>query len=106
MMPFSRFPRTGGRVQIGLNKVAKIVVEELKSTRMEIEFTDKKGFAGKGKEDGFRVVDMAPDAARTEVQKVWIAVGLQLMRLMKKECPEVPLDETEWDCETTVCVSC
>ena len=106
MMPFSRFPRTGGRVQIGLNKVAKIVVEELKSTRMEIEFTDKKGFAGKGKEDGFRVVDMAPDAARIEVQKVWIAVGLQLMRLMKKECPEVPLDETEWDCETTVCVSC
>ena len=97
-MPFSRFPRAGGRVQIGLNKVGKIVVEELKSSPMEIEFTDKKGYAVKGKEDGFRVVGMAPDAATIEVQKVWVAVRLQLMWLMKKEGPAVPLTETEWDC--------
>ena len=93
-MPFSRFPRAGGRVQIGLNKVGKIVVEELKRTRMKIEFTDKKGDTGKGKEAGFRVVGY-PITAADEVRKVWIAVRLQLMRLMKKECPEVPLDETE-----------
>ena len=97
-MPFSRFPRAGGRVQIGLNKVGKIVVEELKSAPLEIEFTDKKGDAGKGKEVGFRVVGMTPDAAAIEVQKVWVAVRLHLMRRMKKECPEVPLAETESNC--------
>ena len=44
------------------------------------------------------MVGMAADAATIEVQKVWVAVRLQLMRLMKKECPEIPLAETESNC--------